>query len=251
MLLDVGEIYDGLWRPGLTNDDQITSSLGFSFAERRAAELPLLLILERLNEILLFVEPDPLTLTAYGHKQRELLLLAATEVEAQWRWFLSHNGVHPKHSGYSTNDYVKLGPALFLQDFDVTIPRHPAVKHLSPFLGWDAKRPTKSLSWYDAYNETKHDRSEGLRRATLEMCLLATAASLILFVSRFGYHPLYNGRGNLAANFNETFSVSLSRSDPTTFYVPRIHIPSNQRADFVTFSSENQLLPSRKIALKF
>ena len=242
MSLDVGQIYDGLWRPGLSNDDDILSGLGFTFAERRAAELLLLLMLERLNEILLYVELDPSTLATYGHKQRELLLLAATEVEAPWRWFLDHSGVKPLSQGFSTNDYVKLAPALFLSDFDVTIPRYPAVKAFSPFVGWETKRPTKSLPWYDAYNETKHDRVGGRRRASLEMCLLAVAANLVLFTARFGYQALYNGRGNLSANFNETFSIDLARADPTTFYVPHIHIPSNQRTDFVTFNSQNQQL---------
>ena len=250
MSLEAGEIYDGLWRPGLTMDDDLMSALRYTFAERRAAELPLLLILERLNELLLYVEPDPSTLATHGHKQRELLLLAATEVEAQWRWFLEHAGLTSLGRGFSTNDYVKLGPALFLSDFDVTIPRYPAVSAFSPFSGWDAKRPTKSLPWYDAYNETKHDRVGGLRRASLEACLLAVAASLVLFTARFGFHALYNGRGNLSANFNETFSIDLARADPTTCYVPRIQIPPNQRTDFVTFNSLNLQLPWQRITIK-
>ena len=121
------------------------------------------------------VEPAPSTLTAFGHKQRELLLLAATEVEAHWRWFLEHSGVTPSGQGFSTNDYVKLGQALFLQDFDVTIPRYPTISAFSPFLGWNTKRPTKSLPCYYAYNEIKHDRIGGLSRASLEMCLLAVS----------------------------------------------------------------------------
>lgn len=239
MSLDAGYVYDGLWRPGLTEDDDISSGLGFTFSDRRAAELPMLLLLERLNEILLYVEPDPSTLASYGHKNRELLLLAATEVEAQWRWFLDRGRAKASGQGFSTNDYVRLGPALFLSDFDVTLPRYPAIKAFSPFLGWTKNHPTKSLPWYDAYNETKHNRLGGLRRASLEMCLLAVAANLVLFIARFGYHALYNGRGNLSANFNETFAIDIARADPTTFYTPHLLIPPNQRKDFVTFSSKN------------
>lgn len=239
MILDVGHIYDGLWRPGLTLDKDIISGLGFSFAERREAELTLLLILERLNELLLYVDPNPSTLSTYGHKQRELLLLAATEVESHWRWFLNHYGAKPNGQGFSTNDYVKLAPALFLADFDVTIPRYPAVRALSPFVGWNPQRPTKSLPWYDAYNETKHDRVGGLSRASVEMCLLTVAANLVLFISRFGYQTLFNGRGNLSAHFNETFSIDLARADPATFYTPHIYIPPNQRTDFVTFDGQS------------
>lgn len=248
--LDVGYIYDGLWRPGLTFDEDSMSSLGFSLAERRAAELPLLLILERLNEILLYVEPDPSSLATFGYKQRELLLLSATEVEAQWRWFLDRSGIKPTAKDFSTNDYVKLSRALFLEDFDITIARYPSVKAFSPFLGWNSQNPTKSLPWYDAYNRTKHDRAGGLRCASLEMCLMAVAANLVLFIARFGYHALYNGRGNLSANFNETFSIDMTRASPGTFYVPYIVLPPDQRTDFVTFSSQNLQTNWQKVALK-
>jgi hypothetical protein len=179
-----------------------------------------------------------------------LLLLAATEVEAHWRWFLEHSGVTPSGQGFSTNDYVKLGQALFLQDFDVTIPRYPTISAFSPFLGWNTKRPTKSLPWYDAYNEIKHDRIGGLSRASLEMCLLAVSANIALFTARFGYNALYNGRGNLSANFNETFSIDLARADPTTFYIPHIQIPQNQRTDFVTFDSHNLQLAWQQTAIR-
>jgi hypothetical protein len=227
-----------------------TPSLNFTVAERRAAELPLLLILERLNDILLYVEPDPSLLATFGYKQRELLLLSATEVEAQWRWFLERGGIKPTGQGFSTNDYVRLGRPLFLEDFDVTLPRYPAVKAFSPFMGWNAQNPTKSLPWYQAYNQTKHDRTGGLRSASLEMCLLAVAANLILFTTRFGYHGLYSGRGNLSANFNESFSIDLTRADPTTFYVPRLLLLPNQMSGFVTFSSQNQLTGWQKVSLK-
>lgn len=237
--LDVGEIFDGLWRPGLTNDDDVMGALGFTFPERRASELPLLLILERLNEILLYAEPHPANLNTFGYKQRELLLLAATEVEAQWKWFLERLNVRPSGQGFSTNDYVRLCPALFLEEFDITLPRYTALKAISPFLGWDSRQPTRSLAWYDAYNETKHDRAGGLKRATLEMCLAAVAANIVLFVNRFAYQSLYNGRGTFSAIFNETFSVDLARADPKSFYVPKISIPSNQRSNFVTFDSGN------------
>jgi hypothetical protein len=82
------------------------------------------------------------------------------------------------------------------------------------------------------------------------MCLLAVAANLILFTTRFGYHALYSGRGNLSANFNESFSIDLTRADPTTFYVPRLLLLPNQMSGFVTFSSQNQLTGWQKVSLK-
>ena len=250
MQLNAGEVYDGLWRPGLGPDEAtISSSLNFSFSERRSSELVLLLILERLNDLLLYVEPEPQTLGTYGHKQRELLLLAATEVEAHWKWFLARCGVKPRQRGFSTQDYVRLNTGLFLSDYDVLIPRYPLLAPLSPFLGWSKAKPTQSLPWYAAYNEVKHDRVTKLTSASLEMYLLAVAANIVLFVSRFGPLSLYEGRGNLSAQFNETFSVDLARADPTTFYVPRVQIASQQVPQFVTYNALRQQLANKSIPI--
>lgn len=138
--------------------------------------------LERIFEV---VEPGQKTI--YGHRLRQLLISACTEVENQLKRILMANSYPaPKSDRYSTADYVKVGKALRLGEFFTRLARYPSLPMLSPFKGWDASAPTQSLLWYDAYNATKHDRALHLERATLEHVLNAVAAVHILLVAQFG-----------------------------------------------------------------
>ena len=64
------------------------------------------LLLAKMQDIFETVEPGPSNLQTYGHKIRELLLLAAMEVEASWTAVLKANGY--VRDRFTTNDYVKL-----------------------------------------------------------------------------------------------------------------------------------------------
>ena len=86
-----------------------------------------------------------------GHN---VLLLAATEVEAHWKGILKAN----RAKCDSTKDYVKLLPAMKLDEYAIGVPFYPWLNPIRPFLGWTTDGSTKSLSWYDAYNAVKHDR---------------------------------------------------------------------------------------------
>jgi len=218
---DVGETVKGVWRPGLFYDAEMLQGLGGTIAELRDSEQALLLLVQRLDELLLFIEPSKKTIDAYSHKARELLILACTEVEAQWKYYLDLAGQIPPKSGFTTNDYVKLVGPLFLEEFEVELPRYKELQTIRPFLGWMTKpSPTKTLTWYDAYNKTKHDRARYFSEASLLRCVQAVAACIVLFGVRFGPFRLYHGAGTLAALFNASFSISLRDCKPTSFYIP-------------------------------
>ncbi|RYE38341.1 MAG: hypothetical protein EOP48_27245, partial [Sphingobacteriales bacterium] len=105
-----------------------------------------------------YIEPAIANLSAYGHKIRELLILACTEVECLLVKALIENG-YDERDRYSTNDYVKCKSLLGLDDFEVKLIQYSSVKSFRPFKGWDASSPTKTLLWYNAYNSVKHNRS--------------------------------------------------------------------------------------------
>jgi hypothetical protein len=86
----------------------------------RLAEQALLLLIQRLNELLLFVEPDVATLSTFSHKARELLLLACTECENYWQDYLRDANALPLNGRlFTTNDYVKLLGPLHLAEFEI------------------------------------------------------------------------------------------------------------------------------------
>jgi hypothetical protein len=222
---EVGETIQGVWRPGLYYADETLQGLGQTDAELKDAEQALLLLVQRLDELLLYIEPSSTTLDTYGHKTRELLILACTEIEAQWKYFMRLAGSSEPPRGFTTNDYVRLVEPLFLAELEVTLPRYKGVAPVRPFFGWDSNpSPTKTLPWYFSYNKTKHDRSAHFSEASLQRCIEAVAACFVLFSVRFGPYRLYHGAGTLAALFNGSFSIGLRNCNPTSFYIPELKV---------------------------
>jgi hypothetical protein len=100
------------------------------------------------------------------------------------------------------------------------------VPPVRPFAGWNARRPTASLSWYDAYNKTKHDRTGSLNQATLQRCIEAVAANLVLFCVRISPFPLYSQNTPVASLASHLFELELVGCDPASFYVPLVALPA-------------------------
>ncbi|MGB5084227.1 MAG: hypothetical protein WBO09_06370 [Methylocystis silviterrae] len=142
-------------------------------------------LINLLDRILLVVYPSQDTLQTYGYEIRNLLILACTECEAQWRAVLEANGYLKNR--YTTKDYVRLERAMKLRDYEVSFRRYPLFKPVKPFGRWDlAGNPTKDLSWYDAYNATKHNRIGSMREASLGNAMTALAACWVMQIAQHG-----------------------------------------------------------------
>jgi hypothetical protein len=224
---EVGHTLGGVWRPGIFFDDHALQALNFTSAQLRLAEQSLLLLIQRLDELLLFIEPGPETLSTYSHKARELLILACTECENYWQEYLREARYAPPNGrALTTNDYVKLLQPLYLDEFEIDLPRYPGITQFRPFSGWSTRQPTQSLPWYDHYNKTKHDRTTHFNSATLINCIHAVAAAMVMFVVKFGPYRLTTGTGTLPALINHLFSISLCNPRPESFYVPLVKPPN-------------------------
>jgi hypothetical protein len=249
MELDVGKVISGIWRPALYYQDQTLQATEQNEFSLRSNEQALRLLIERLDELLLYTEPSTNGLNSYGHKPRELLILACTEVENQWKQALTTAGATPSHQGFTTNEYVKLLPKLKLAEFAITIRPYKDLGSIRPFATWHASSPTKSLPWYEAYNKTKHDRTEHFKDATLLNCLHAVTANVVLFSARFGPFFLLDGQGALSSLVNQLFRIELHDPDYKSFYVPNLKFPSNIRQDLMTFESKGYYEPWKSIPL--
>jgi hypothetical protein len=247
----VGSVVEGVWRPALYYQADVLRAVGSSETERRAAEQQLRLLVERFDELLLYIEPNRSGLKAYSHKTRELLILACAEVENSWKHYMRLAGATPtRGSDFSTKDYVRLASPLFLADYRVSLRPYGEVDSLRPFLGWDANAPTRSLPWYDAYNKTKHDRTHHFGEATLQNCLSAVAANLVMYCVRFSPSSLFTSAGTLGGLVNHLFEIELVDCDPTTFYIPLLVPPSNLRPDLVCLESKNWVQEWSRLPLK-
>jgi hypothetical protein len=115
------------------------------------------------------------------------LILACTEVEAAWRGILTANDPAARgRDRLNTADYVRLLHPLRLADWSVALKDYPDIPSLRPFSTWNPQQPTGSLTWYDAYNQVKHDRERYISMANLGAVLEAMAAVFVLQCAQWG-----------------------------------------------------------------
>lgn len=237
MTNNVGESVEGVWRPSLFYYEDTYNTLNTSEHERRLSEQAIRILLEKLDDLFLFIEPDIVSLNTYSHKIRELLILACTEVENFWSYFMNLSGAAPIGRNYTTQDYIKLKDKLFLQEFQFTLRSYVALPSIRPFLNWNAASPTTSLIWYDAYNKTKHDRANHFSYATLSNALSAVVATLVLYIVRFSPYPLLEEKGTINSLLNQHFKFELVNADVKKSYVPLLDIPTHYRQDIFIYDS--------------
>jgi len=137
-----------------------------------------------LDTVFQAVHPSTANMSCFGSTIRNLIILACTECEAQWRAVLLAHGYavsRPK-----TGDFVKLMPAMRLDEYHVKLRHFPWLPAIAPYAGWDASAPTQTLAWYDDYNAVKHDREAAFDRATLANAISSVAAVWVMVAAQFG-----------------------------------------------------------------
>lgn len=148
------------------------------------------MLYSKLGPLFAAIEPNADQDATYGLLQREILILACTEVESAWKTVLVQNNALPKGKYWNTQDYVRLLPTMRLDEWAVSLSSHHAYRVISPFSSWDPASPTSSLPWYDAYNAVKHGREDHLERATFGHAVDAVAAAFVMTVAQFGHAHL-------------------------------------------------------------
>jgi hypothetical protein len=223
---DVGIAINSVWRPGLHFAGELRSALAFNDEELSRASQALRLLVARLDEILLFIEPDAKFLGVYGHKTRDLLIAACTEVENYFQRYMNMAAATPKSGKFFTiKDYVRLQPRLFVDEFKIDMYAHPSIGCFAPFSNWNVNNIV--LPWYDAYNKTKHHRDNEFAKASLINCIYAVGACLVLFSIRFG--PAWWASNFINSPVPDTyrhFRQPGFNGDPRNVYVPLIDFPS-------------------------
>ncbi|APS29452.1 hypothetical protein H4F38_07725 [Pectobacterium brasiliense] len=232
---EIGHVKKGVWRPSLYFSNDIENALEIDEFEKRASEQALRILIEKLDDILLYIEPDYNGLNSYSHKCRELLILACTEVENQFVSIISNTNLSRPNQRYTTNDYVKLLDNCFLNEFKVQYLNYSGLKDFKPFNGWDPTNPTVSLIWYDAYNKTKHARAGSFHFSTLENVMDAVAACIVMHCVKYGPFSLLAPNTSLATIINQHFKISLDNSNPANYYIPEIELPLTIRSDLFIY----------------
>jgi hypothetical protein len=217
-----GQYHPRVWRPSIPGPGRPTPRDDFAHRKVLTSSLTAArLLIDHLQEIFEVIEPKEGNLGAFGHRMRNLLLLACMEVESQWAGILRENAY--QGDLLNTKDYVKLCGPLNLKSYSVGFPMYPELLRISPFKAWDPSSPTQSLPWYHAYNRTKHHREANFEVATLENTLDAVAAVIVMLAAQFGAEALTSASDLVASySFNDFVNVGSGTAfrPEEIFYVP-------------------------------
>jgi hypothetical protein len=193
-----------------------------------ASFVALRILLRKLEELFETIEPTTANGHTYGHRIRDVLLLACMEVESSWSAVLKENGYRTNSGRFTTTDYVKLLQPMLLDGYELHLQSYTSYPAFTPYANWATNNPTQSLAWYDAYNKTKHDREENLHHATLENAIFAVGATVVMFYAQFGNHF---GTGNqkwpVVSNVFRLTTEGLIRHE-RKFYIPLLAVKNNQ-----------------------
>lgn len=171
------------------------------YAENRLQLSRAYLNIERkLKDIFDYIEPAECNLSVFSFELYSLMLRACTEVELNCKAIMEANGVEKDH--FSMNEYVKLEKSSKLSQYTIKY-KHLRCRSnnrvsyniyiLRPFeqfgTYWNATQRdgiSPSPKWYLEYNDVKHNREQNFELATLDNCMNAVAAILVLLYSQFG-----------------------------------------------------------------
>lgn len=143
------------------------------------------LIEKELLSVFEYIEPTDANLDCYSHRLYALLLRAATEFEANARAILLANGYSPR-SNLKIADFHKINATSRLSEYEVTIPIWSGShKRFTPLLQWNVG---SSLTWYQGYNATKHNRAFEFHQASLRNTIYAVASVFSILFSQFHVH---------------------------------------------------------------
>lgn len=209
--IEIGVKIPHIWKPLLNVN--IQKELDFKIFDLYRAKRDLGILIQKLQEILLYIEPSPNGLKTYGHKIKELLILTCTEIENNFKFY--NLGKNER-----TSDYIKILDFVDLSKYNISLIGYAENFKCCPFKEWNKKEPTKSIQWYDAYTKLKHHSEESFHLATLENCLNAIAAKLILFAIRYSPMSLYNEFDTCSQLARSSLDYRIEESDD--FYIPVI-----------------------------
>jgi len=140
------------------------------------------ILLNDFNSLLDYIEPADLNLKTYSYRIHELLLRTCIEVEANFVAILSENG-YKKSGNWNINDFKKVNNSHHLSSYKILLPNWKGDSNVrKPFKAW---KENSSLSWFKAYNKTKHDRFSEFEQANFKNLTDSICGLAVLLASQF------------------------------------------------------------------
>lgn len=200
--LNCGQVYQSIYRPLLTekiikHQDDLRDDIPET---KDYVDIPIMdikdysnrlnqleLLLDDLYDVFKVIAPCKENMVCFGHKIRNILILACTEIDSIMKKILVKNGIKSQRNFYTTNDYIKLNKPLHLNEYGLSLSRFEDLGDFNPFSNWNIQHPTTLLSWYSDYNEVKHNRDTTFHLANLNNAIDSIMGLSIMIISQYGY----------------------------------------------------------------
>ena len=121
-------------------------------------------------------------------------------------------------------DYKQILKTVDLSRYKIALASYSVKYESCPFRGWESNK----LDWYDAYNKTKHNRNDAFNLATLENCLNAVCANIIMFCVRYSPYLLYNENDVCSNLVRNTFDVRIENNEDVYISIMAQYFPSHK-----------------------
>ncbi|WP_443970422.1 hypothetical protein [Sphingobium sp. CR28] len=170
-------------------------------------------------------------MAAYSYRIHALIMRTCIEIEANFKAILQENlFTLPSNGRLDIRHYRKIDASHHLSSYKVMLPVWDEVPLIiGPFAEWLRFRgqalpsgASPSLPWYQAYNDTKHDRHLQFEKANLDILLKAVAALVIVMSAQFrGEDFGAEGRGLAVSGYD------YHEMEPATGGLFRIEYPGD------------------------
>ena len=218
MALIPGEYYENIWRPSFHDLSPQNNYLEIDLKEKNVFEDNLKSVLSLLDTISDYINPTKANLNCFSLKNRELIILACTSVEALFKKYIPE--------GEGTSSYIKLKEPLLLDLYSFAYMKSFSSYTVFPFKEWTEKKPTKSISWYYDYNCIKHDFFANLSQAKLSSCLESVCAYLLLNCIRYSPDTFFDSKSMTSILTYNHFALQYLNDEIfTNLYLPKPSFP--------------------------
>ncbi len=170
-----------------------------------------MLLQEDILKLFEFIEPSDKNLKTHSFRIHELLMRMCIEVEANFKAILNENIFNPinkkrrliPYDEWGMNQFKVVNKSHHLDAYTVEFPYWIGENRIrKPFESW---KTNGSLTWYQAYNRTKHDRHLNFEEANFKNLLDAFSGLFVLLSSQFETNDFGTGMATLGLGFNTYF----------------------------------------------
>lgn len=142
-----------------------------------------LLLQDDILDLFSYVEPSDVNIETYSHRIQQLLMRACVEIEANLTAIFLENEYAAAQGNLTMWHYQLIDVSHRLSAYEVRIPTWQGSKGIrKPFQEWVSGA---SLSWYKAYNKSKHNRHDNFKLATFDALIDAFCGLNVLLAAQF------------------------------------------------------------------